>query len=348
MGPGTRGMARHVALVLLACAMLLVLGPRIAEAEVCDYPPGWSRTSSPDQYRGLSTGAPNYPRTYVFSVAGDPAVPHGLFAGSYNDLARSPDCGRSWAHFAIGGVAGSITIGPDGLMYMIGAQWLLRSTDAGQTWHNVEQYSGQGRSLGLLLAPSDPTVLYQIGYESSSTRHSYPETRVTLRRLRILPDDDALVHDPWDLMHAARPPGPVLVDPSNADTLYILGETESWTSTDGGRTFAAEPLDPAPARPPFMAARLAPDGSRVWAVDTAHRVLVSFDLGWTWSVRTTLPLGDDVTFVKINDLQVSPFDPDLLFLALHVQPDFYDRVPAAFDRNGIHVYRDAPPRAAGD
>jgi len=106
------------------------------------------------------------------SVLLDPSHPDTMYAGNFSDAAvfRSTDRGATWALRGHAGQTGNLcalVARPDsfGVLYAgTGAGTISKSTNGGQTWHQVKT-GGSSEIPKIVLNPINPMIAYGTGYE---------------------------------------------------------------------------------------------------------------------------------------------------------------------------------------
>jgi photosystem II stability/assembly factor-like uncharacterized protein len=165
--------------------------------------------------------------------------------------------------------------GPDG--------GLFKSTDAGQTW---TQLQGAGF----------PTFTGRIGIAVSPANHNRLYTLVDTNEQKtggVYRSDDAGAT--WTFTDGEpRVWGRgwyfagITADPKNADEVYVMN-TSAYRSTDGGKSFT--PYKGAPGGDDYHTLWIAPDDANRMIVGSDQGVVVSVDCGTTWSSWYNQPTG---------------------------------------------------------
>ena len=250
----------------------------------------------------------------IFAMASDPSTPGTLYVSNGGHLYKSTDGAASWTRidsgFPSNSVIWAVTVDPTDpqRVYAAAKSTIERSTDGGATWTAATaspvQPSGYSIS-GLLVDKSDPSRVYASG------------TKVWVS------NDHG---DTWSSSMSSFPGGDyaqsIAQDPGNPPHLLVGGFDHTYSSTDGGSSWTAQPIaggavayDPSGDGSEYVATdsgvEVSPDGA-TWGLidgsDTAarfgkglafdgSRVIVASGSGVTEadlvapSVTTLAPLG---------------------------------------------------------
>jgi photosystem II stability/assembly factor-like uncharacterized protein len=181
----------------------------------------------------------------AIDVAFDPANPQTMYAALWNT--RRPP----WSIYPP-------SYGPGGGLY--------KSTDGGSTWQPLTRglpTDGLGR-IGIAVAPSMPSRVYAIVDAKEGGLYRSDDAGATWQRAS---NDNRIWGRGWYF-------GRVVVDPKNADLLYI-SNTGVYRSRDGGRTFGE----------PFKGSPGGDDYHQLWIYpDDGNRMILGGDQGAVISV----------------------------------------------------------------
>jgi len=263
--------------------LLGVLGVLVLAASVGVY---LLLATDPGEQATVSGGRP-YVGGDLHSLAVDPANPEKVMVGGHEGGAISDDGGQTWRPAS--GLEGADPMGwvidPNNPreMYAGGHPGFYRSEDGGESWSKDNAGLPGTDVHGLGMDPQTPDVLYAFIvkrglYKSSDGGHS------------------------WQPVNArAATMGPILVDPREPDTLYMVGEEGFMRSTDGGESF-----ERIGAIPSGMAMSISQDLQNPETFYAANGgVLKSIDGGESWrTVGDELPEGVSVVTVAQSDPQI--------------------------------------------
>ncbi|HKV12287.1 MAG TPA: hypothetical protein VJ725_29350 [Thermoanaerobaculia bacterium] len=232
--------------------------PRIFSLKLDPGAPGRVIVGAGDRrfYRSEDGGAhwtrydPDLRATAVVQVIPDPHAPDriyavtrplGTFEGAESVLMRSDDGGAGWTavlgnpEVNAGVLIDNVAAHPEepGTLYVAG-QGVRRTRDGGATWEGLNRGLRPGESVAsLVLAPSNPGVLYSIGLDNVPSCTRFQCARVVIFR-------SSNGGEQW---RRSRPPlarGELLstlaVDPANPAIVYTAG-IRFFKSTDGGVTW---------------------------------------------------------------------------------------------------------------
>jgi photosystem II stability/assembly factor-like uncharacterized protein len=228
-----------------------------------------------------------YGAAVVNTLVPDPSNPGTLYAATTSGVWKTTDGAQTWT-WASNGLANlfvnTIAIDPANPARLLvgtdGADY--QSVDGGATWTPIEIASGTYEDATVIaFAPSHPTTIY-----AGDVNGLYRST-------------DSGQH--WVHVYGAEI-GPVVVDPGNANVVYVSTPDALVKTVDGGATWHSLPTDH-----PWVASIV---------IDPAHpqtvylgdgAVTKSIDGGATWAVLNT-PAGIDVF-----NLALSPSTPATLY-----------------------------------
>jgi photosystem II stability/assembly factor-like uncharacterized protein len=174
---------------------------------------------------------------------------------------------------------------------------IIKSTDGGSTWRSADT--------GLPTFRDDGLRRIRLAISSSNRSRLFAVVAANTRG-GVYRSDDAGAS--WTLAHSAAATArmsddstTVVVDPSNADVVYLTGPTVV-RSTDGGRTFNAWLTDPAGGR--YRAAWISPAQSGIVALGGDRGAVISVNSGDTWSSIYNQPTGQ---FAKVVTDSAFPY-----------------------------------------
>jgi photosystem II stability/assembly factor-like uncharacterized protein len=200
---------------------------------------------------------------------------------------------------------------------------IYKSTDAGVSWRRVSKglppRDTSGR-IGLSLAASQPNVIYALidnhevaraAKEDELDNYDRPKKDV-LKGAEVYRSDDR--GESWSLVSETSPEleelfstygwvfGQIRVDPSDENTLYILG-ISLLKSTDGGRTY--QRLFDRGLHADHHAMWIDPDNSNYIINGNDGGINLSYDAGQTWKNLENLPV---VQFYNVALDNSNPFN----------------------------------------
>lgn len=217
-------------------------------------------------YKDENTGA--------IDLAFDPADPHTVFAALWQT--RRPP----WSVYPPSN-------GPGTGLYV--------SHDSGTTWQHITGHgfpsTGLGR-IGIATAPSDPTRIYAIVDAKAGGLYRSDDGGANWK---LQDADQRLWGRGWYFCS-------VVVDPKNADTLYI-SDTAFYRSTDGGAHFTA--IKGSPDGDDFHQPWIDPTEPARIAVASDQGTSISLNGGATWSSWFNQPTGQ---FYHVATDDRYPFD----------------------------------------
>ncbi len=243
----------------------------------------------------------------ILTYASDPNRLYVLdsYFGGY--LFRSDDRGGSWCY--VDTVISSYVVADPSDPDVLYAPWypgIIKTTDGGASWTNIQTGLPSGYASALVLAPSQPSTLYVY----ASPGGSEP---VELYRS----EDRAAT---WSLVPNSQSPQAtnLTIDAFDANTLYRNGGTTYEKSTDGGTTW-----NPAGAGLPPYSQKLFSDPTtpgRIWAAVGHDALFKSTDGGLSF-----LPSRTGLEDQYIRDLAVDRAEPTTLYAAAQgtTNPDVY-------------------------
>jgi photosystem II stability/assembly factor-like uncharacterized protein len=197
-------------------------------------------------YKGENTGA--------IDLAFDPSNPQILYADMW--ASRRPP----WT-------TGGSYDGPGSGLY--------KSTDAGDTWHQLTNglptWGERLGRIGLGIAPADPNLIYAL-VDSPKLGGLYRSNDGGESWKRI--NSDVRVWGRGDDFACVR------VDPKNNNTLYVAN-ISTYRSTDGGVTFNA--IKGAPGGDDYHTIWINPENPQIIALAVDQGATISVNAGQTWS-----------------------------------------------------------------
>ena len=162
------------------------------------------------------------PAVYVIAVAVDPSSPNAVYVGTQNEgFFRSENYGETWESIGLGlsGAITYLTVDPidRGRLFACTATAFYLSEDGGNHWTNVLNFP----AWTLTIDPGDPSTVYAAArtqgvFRSSDGGHTWQSINSGLTNLTM------------------GRSAPVIVDPTNRQTLYVGGEGGVFKSLDGG------------------------------------------------------------------------------------------------------------------
>ena len=245
--------------------------------------------SGPAEQSAVSGERP-YVGGHLHSLVVDPTDAEKVMVGGHDDAALSNDGGQTWRQAS--GLKGAdpmgLVINPEdpSKMYAGGHPGFYRSGDGGESW-SKENAGLPGTDIhGLGMNAENPDTLYAFIVEHGL--YKSPDAGRT-----------------WELVNSqVGTTGPILVDPREPDTLYMVGEDGFMRSADGGKTF-----EQAGAIPGGMAMWISQDhqNPNIFYAAAGGRVVKSIDGGESW--RT---VGDDLP-EGVSVVQVAQGDPRVVY-----------------------------------
>src|SRR5947209_8429565 len=271
---------------------------------------------------------------YITSIIVDPNDPNVVLVGAFGDqtpsqargVFKTNDGGKTWKQTLFPGDRTSIAdmcAAPGDRRTLYAATWPIRvgpgerqtesqifkSTDAGETWH---QLSGAGLPeksrgrIGVVVAPGDSRV-YAIMNQGFFRSDDAGET------WKQVTTDPRVVGSGY----FSR----VFVDPKDADVVYVM-QTSMYRSTDGGKTFEA--YKGAPSGEDEHVLWIAPDDPRRMILGSDQGATVSLDGGQTWSIWYNQPTGQFYHVITDNQFPYYAYasQQDSGSVAVPVRSDF--------------------------
>ena len=246
----------------------------------------------------------------VSSVTADPFAPDTLYATLDAGIARSTDCGATWADASAGltfdpvlgpGTIHQVTADPvtPGLLYAAGdasfGPGVFKSADGGTGWTGLAAFDFTADSIAI--DARHPLWLYAVGAGACDAQHGGACLPASIPRAAASRDGGAT----WTEMtriEVPRIPGKdsgafaaVRLSPIHPQTVYAVG-TLSWKSGDGGRSWHRLPL-PGPRVPGEVSITdlaIDPRAPRtLYAAHVGGEVLRSPDAGDSFAPAGALP-----------------------------------------------------------
>ena len=162
---------------------------------------------------------------FIRDIAADPKNAGTIFIDGSLGIERSRDGGATWKLVIPNTPAGVLAIDPSDprWVYSGNEYELYRSSDGGDTWTTVEPSDpGKSGTRGLVVAPSNGSVLYRVAANFGRPRIERSDDRATTWRPVPLPNNDY--------------PQAIAVDPRNESSVWASGSS-LYHSTDGGATW---------------------------------------------------------------------------------------------------------------
>jgi len=240
----------------------------------------------------------------VVTLAVDSQSPRTLYAGTSNAVFKSTDGGATWRATGLGpvGFLWTVKVHPrlSGVVYAGTAAGLFRSQDGGATWTPVSRGLPAGEGVAALaFSPSSQTIYAGVAtlFEQGGVFKSVDRGRSWTFSGRGL---------------SAVSVESIAVDPDNPDTLWIIGNTVPFRSTDRGRTWAR--VRPDPGAGDVRAKRVAVnpiDGSNVVIMLPDGALRRTRDAGRTWEAAGNPGVGPFGNATLVFD----PKTPSTLYAA---------------------------------
>ena len=221
----------------------------------------------------------------------DPTDPEKVMVGGHEGAAVSDDGGATWRQ--ISDLAGSDPMGwvidpkDPSKMYVGGHPGFFRSEDGGESWtmNNSNLPGTDVHALGI--DPQNPRTLYAF---------------IVKRGFYQSPD----AGESWELVNAQKGTmGPILVDPRQPDTLYLVGQDGFESSEDGGESWRQLGAITGGMTMSISQDQQEPD---TFYAAAGGRVFESTDGGENWQPTGNKGLPEGVSVVA-----VSPSDPQVLY-----------------------------------
>jgi uncharacterized protein (TIGR03437 family) len=162
------------------------------------------------------------PAVYVIAVAVDPLSPNTVYVATQNEgIFKSTDYGDTWTSVGSGlsGAITYLTLDPTkgGRLFASTATAFYLSENGGETWTNVLNIP----AWTVTIDPNRPSTVYATArtrgiFRSADAGHTWKDINAGLSNLNM------------------GRSAPVIIDPTNAQTLYVGGEGGVFKSLDGG------------------------------------------------------------------------------------------------------------------
>lgn len=197
--------------------------------------------------------------SFINGMAADPKNAGTLFISS-NGVERSKDGGTTWQAMKISGTYLAIDPSDARWVYAGNEDHLYRSSDGGDTWTDLLPLSNGNGTRGIVVAPSNGTVVYRIGAHNGSPRPERSNDRGATWTAATLPRGVF--------------PSSLAVDPRNENSVWaaldLYGEG-LFHSTDGGANWE-EVLSPFGTHVKASAIRFDPTGHVLHVAYPGHGV----------------------------------------------------------------------------
>jgi photosystem II stability/assembly factor-like uncharacterized protein len=194
----------------------------------------------------------------AFDLTMDPTNPNVLFA-SLNDFQRMP-----WDE---------TSGGPDSGLY--------KTTDGGETWTNITRNPGMPKGpvgkMGVSISAARPSRVYALIESVEGGVYRSDDGGATWQRVST---DRELLRIPAAYLH-------ITADTQDPDTVYVQ-HVAVWKSTDGGRTFTAQPMQ----HSDHHGLWIDPKNNRRIIDGSDGGASVSLNGGETWSTLDNQPTAD--------------------------------------------------------
>jgi photosystem II stability/assembly factor-like uncharacterized protein len=207
---------------------------------------------------------------------------------------RSADGGRTWKKVLfkndnVGAI--DVRVDPTNSQIVYGVLWntrrppwsiyppsygpgggIFKSTDGGLTWKESDAgipVEGQGR-IGITISPTNPKRLYAIVDAKAGGMYRSDDAGATWK---LMSDQKRIWGRGWYFCKT-------VVDPKNPDVVYV-GNTSTYKSTDGGRTWTA--IKGAPGGDDYHQLWIYPDDPKRMILGSDQGAVVTEDGAKTWS-----------------------------------------------------------------
>ncbi len=295
-----------------------------------------SSSSPPGQTLALAVDPVNSGVAYAVAVTSSTSF---QFSTNWTwTIYKSTDAGDTWqssAGFTLSPVTAMVSrilINPrnPSIVYAFVNSALLRSDDAGDSWHRLgipaaQDPSGFTSPTGFAIAPSQPNIAYATTFLTPLMKSS----------------DGGITWQPAAPIASAGE-NAIAVDPRDPSTVWLVNAAGIQQSSDGGATFrkVASPGDGSWRSIAISDA----DSNRVFASDL-NNVYATFDRGATWSIVASgqlnsvfaTPAGVFATGSVTPTVFLAKFDPTLqqTIFSTFVGPGTVYRIAADADGNVV-------------
>jgi len=238
----------------------------------------------------------------IRAIAVDPKTKCTLYAIMESRLYKSADCGRFWQsayeHQKAGGYLVKLAISPTDsqMIFMADNEGnILRSRNASASWETVQRIKG-GQALDLLIDAKDSKIIY-VGtksngiYKSVDAGNSWTDLNESLKNYSGSKNYIKLI-----------------LDPATTDGLILISQYGMLRSQDGGQSWTAVALLPAPKAAAIYTVAVNPKNSNEIYYATATSLVKSIDGGQTWS-SAKLPAAR-----VVSEIQINPDEPLIVYL----------------------------------
>jgi photosystem II stability/assembly factor-like uncharacterized protein len=208
----------------------------------------------------------------IYSLAIDPRSPGTLYAGTEKAVYKSVDGGLSWKPTPLGavGFVATLKVHPRlGTVYAGTSTGLFRSADGGASWRRL--------SRGL-----EGDAVFALVFSPDSARTVYAGVDTILERGGVFKSGDGGAS--WRFSGrgiSALFINSIAVNPDNPDTLWVIGGTVPFKSTDRGKTWTRVRPGPGDGRATQVAVD-PHDGSTVYLLLPDGTLRRTHDGGQTW------------------------------------------------------------------
>jgi photosystem II stability/assembly factor-like uncharacterized protein len=172
--------------------------------------------------RGEAKWTAVHNNTFLNAVVADPKTAGRVFV-SANGIDRSLDGGDTWQNLGVSGNYLAIDASDPRWVYAAGEDHLYRSSDGGNTWSDLQPGGFINGTRGIVVAPSNGSVVYRIGANGGRPRPERSDDRGATWTAATLP--------------GGVYPSSLAVDPLDENSIWVAvfqyGEG-LFHSTDGG------------------------------------------------------------------------------------------------------------------
>lgn len=293
----------------------------------------------------------------VYDLAFDPADASTVYAATGDGLYRSRDKGATWQKITAVALAGKVSqVEFQGSRILAATRsGIFHSSDGGTVWtFGGGPPQSRGEVVALAASPDAAFAgtwqLYELGsvYRSLDRGASWQPAQqgfaaVSINALDVAPSDPDILYAvagwtdvyrsldrgaTWELLNLGTLPGAslyltdILFDPADATSTYLTDQSTSrlLRSVDGGKTYSAFRIFAAPTRIAFDTR----SAGALWGLGS-QGLHHSADQGITWK-----NVGPKVSQLVLNDIEVDPRDPRVLWIAGSAQVSKKKTQPRVF------------------